>query len=108
VGTLPTGGRLTPDDGLDRGRVFADLACATADGTRAISDFRVMGDQEVFRQVVSVPTASRASATAAAAAVVIAPVSLRTSRRRESTEAGPADIELVTHRDRTITYSLRS
>lgn len=33
----------------DRGRVTADLACAIADGARAISDFRVMGDQrELF------------------------------------------------------------
>ncbi len=47
--------------GLDRGRVFADLACAIADGARVISDFRVMGDQgEVFGQVASVPTAWRA------------------------------------------------
>ena len=44
----------TPDGGLDRGRVFADLACAIADGAR------VMGDQdEVFGQVASVPTAWR-------------------------------------------------
>jgi hypothetical protein len=35
-----------PDGGLDRGRVFADLACAIADGARVISDFRVMGDQD--------------------------------------------------------------
>ena len=28
-----------------QGRVFADLACAMVDGTRVISDFRVMGDQ---------------------------------------------------------------
>ena len=33
----------TPDGGLDRGRVFADLACAIAGGARVISDFRVMG-----------------------------------------------------------------
>jgi hypothetical protein len=32
----------SPDGGLDRGRVFADLACAIADGARVISDFRVM------------------------------------------------------------------
>ncbi len=31
----------------DRGRVLADLACAIADGAEVISDFRVMGDQEV-------------------------------------------------------------
>jgi hypothetical protein len=49
-----------PDGGLDRGRVFADLACAIADGARVISDFRVMGDQaEVFGQVASVPTVWR-------------------------------------------------
>src|ERR1700726_1700310 len=45
----------------DRGRVFADLACAIADGARVISDFRVMGDQrELFGPVASVPTAWRA------------------------------------------------
>ncbi len=44
----------------DRGRVMADLACAIADGARAISDFRVMGDQrELFGPVASVPTAWR-------------------------------------------------
>ena len=57
----------TPDGGLDRGRVFADLACAIADGARVISDFRVMGDQrEVFGAVASVPTAWRALKEAAA------------------------------------------
>src|SRR5512142_2913830 len=51
----------SPPGGHDRGRVFADLACAIADGARVISDFRVMGDQdEVFGQVASVPTAWRA------------------------------------------------
>ena len=35
----------SPLGGHDRGRVFADLACAIADGARVISDFRVMGDQ---------------------------------------------------------------
>jgi hypothetical protein len=41
----------------DRGRVIADLACAIADGTEVISDFRVMGDQdELFGPVTSVPT----------------------------------------------------
>jgi hypothetical protein len=40
----------------DRGRVLADLACAIADGARAISDFRVMSDQgELFGLVASVP-----------------------------------------------------
>jgi hypothetical protein len=49
-----------PDGGLDRGRVFADLACAIADGARVISDFRVMGDQdEVSGRVASVPTVWR-------------------------------------------------
>jgi hypothetical protein len=44
----------------DRGRVASDLACAIADGARAISDFRVMGDQrELFGAVASVPTAWR-------------------------------------------------
>ena len=57
----------SPDGGLDRGRVFADLACAIADGARVISDFRVMGDQdEVFGQVASVPTAWRTLKEAAA------------------------------------------
>ena len=50
----------SPGGGLDRGRVFTDLACAIADGARVISDFRVMGDQgEVFGPVASVPTAWR-------------------------------------------------
>jgi hypothetical protein len=60
---LPTGlsqALPTPDGGLDRGRVFAGLACAIADGARVISDFRVMGDQgEVLGQVASVPAAWR-------------------------------------------------
>ncbi len=44
----------------DRGRVLADLACAIADGGEVISDFRVIGDQEVlFGLVASVPTAWR-------------------------------------------------
>src|ERR1700756_640096 len=51
----------SPGGGLDRGRVFGDLACAIAGGARVISDFRVMGDQQdVFGQVASVPTAWRA------------------------------------------------
>src|ERR1700756_3586871 len=50
----------SPQAGHDRGRVFADLACAIADGSRVISDFRVMGDQrELFGPVASVPTAWR-------------------------------------------------
>jgi Transposase DDE domain group 1 len=44
----------------DRGRVTADLACAIADGSEAISDFRVMTDQkELFGLVASVPTTWR-------------------------------------------------
>jgi hypothetical protein len=44
----------------DRGRVLADLACASADGAEVISDFRVIGDQEeLFGLVASVPTAWR-------------------------------------------------
>jgi hypothetical protein len=51
----------SPLGGHDRGRVFADLACAIADGARVISDFRVMGDQgELFGPVASVPTCWRA------------------------------------------------
>ena len=50
----------SPQGGHDRGRVFADLACAIADGARVISDFRVMGDQrELFGAVASVPAAWR-------------------------------------------------
>ena len=57
----------SPAGGHDRGRVFADLACAIADGARVISDFRVMGDQrELFGPVASVPTAWRALKEAAA------------------------------------------
>ena len=44
----------------DRGRVTADLACAIADGSEVISDFRVMADQkELFGSVASVPTTWR-------------------------------------------------
>ena len=44
----------------DRGRVLADLACAIADGTQVITDFRVLADQaELFGLVASVPTAWR-------------------------------------------------
>jgi hypothetical protein len=51
----------SPLGGHDRGRVFADLACAIADGARVISDFRVMGDARgLFGPVASVPTAWRA------------------------------------------------
>ena len=40
--------------GHDRGRVLADISCAIADGARAISDFRVLADQEeAFGQVAS-------------------------------------------------------
>ena len=57
----------SPSGGHARGRVFADLACAIADGARVISDFRVMADQqEVFGPVASVPTAWRALKEAAA------------------------------------------
>ena len=57
----------SPLGGHDRGRVFADLACAIADGARVISDFRVMGDQrELLGPVASVPTAWRALKEAAA------------------------------------------
>jgi hypothetical protein len=45
----------------DRGRVFADLAVAIADGAEAVSDFRVLTDQrDLFGVVASVPTAWRA------------------------------------------------
>ena len=44
----------------DRGRVLADIACAVADGARAISDVRTLVDQqELFGPVASVPTAWR-------------------------------------------------
>ena len=44
----------------DRGRVTADLACAIADGSEVISDFRVLTDQkELFGSVASVPTTWR-------------------------------------------------
>lgn len=44
----------------DRGRVTADLACAIADGSEVISDFRVLADQkELFGLVASVPTTWR-------------------------------------------------
>src|SRR5690348_18405698 len=57
----------SPAGGHDRGRVFADLACAIADGARGISDFRGLGDQrERFGPGASVPTAWRAVKGAAA------------------------------------------
>jgi hypothetical protein len=38
----------------DRGRVMADLACAIADGGEAISDFRVLADQnELFGRLAA-------------------------------------------------------
>ena len=42
----------------DRGRVFADLVAAIADGAEVISDFRVLADQQgaLFGPVASVPT----------------------------------------------------
>jgi hypothetical protein len=43
----------------DRGRVAADLACAIADGTEMISDFRVLTDQQLFGPAASLPTAWR-------------------------------------------------
>lgn len=44
----------------DRGRVLTDIACAIADGARAISDVRALTDQqELFGPVASVPTAWR-------------------------------------------------
>jgi hypothetical protein len=44
----------------DRGRVTADLACAIADGSEVVSDFRVLTDQkELFGLVASVPTTWR-------------------------------------------------
>jgi hypothetical protein len=44
----------------DRGRVTADLACAIADGSEVISDFRVLADQkELFGTVASMPTTWR-------------------------------------------------
>jgi hypothetical protein len=50
----------------DRGRVLADLACVIADGGEAVSDFRVLGDQdELFGPVASVPTAWRTLAEVA-------------------------------------------
>lgn len=59
----------TPAAGLDRGRVFADLACAIADSARVISDFRVVSDQdEAFAQVASVLTAWRTPKETAAVA----------------------------------------
>jgi hypothetical protein len=41
----------------DHGRIMADLACAIADGSEVISDFRVLADRrELFGLVASVPT----------------------------------------------------
>src|SRR5260370_29823280 len=76
----------SPAGGHDRGRVFADLACAIADGARVISDLRVMGDQRgLFGPVASVPTAWRALrgiAAGGAAARRRGPGAVRRWRRR--------------------------
>ena len=83
----------SPRAGHDRGRVFADLACAIADGARVISDFRVMGDQrELFGPVASVPTAWRALKETAAGGdrtrrMVTAAVNR--ARRHAWAQAGP-------------------
>jgi hypothetical protein len=54
----------SPDGGLDRGRVFADLACAIAGGARGDQRFPGAGRPgRVFRQVASVPTVWRALIT---------------------------------------------
>ena len=51
----------------DRGRVMADLACAIADGSEVISDFRVLADQkELFGLAASVPTVWRTLSEVAA------------------------------------------
>jgi Transposase DDE domain group 1 len=51
----------------DRGRVMADLACAIADGSKVIGDFRVLADQkELFGLVASVPTTWRTLSEVAA------------------------------------------
>lgn len=47
-----------PLGGHDRDRVFAGLACAIADGARAISDFRVMGDARVAAGCLRHPAAT--------------------------------------------------
>ena len=84
----------SPLGGHDRGRVFADLACAIADGARVISDFRVMGDhRELLGPVASVPTAWRALKEIAAGGdrrrrKVTAAASK--ARRRAAARAGPA------------------
>ena len=70
----------------DRGRVMADLACAIADGSTVISDFRVLADQkELFGLVASVPTTWRTlSEIAAGGPEVLARISavVRDARRR--------------------------
>jgi hypothetical protein len=83
----------SPTGGHDRGRVFADLACAIADGARVISDLRVMGDQrELFGQVASVPTAWRALKETAGGgdrARRRVAAAVNRARRRAWAQAGP-------------------
>ncbi len=83
----------SPAGGHDRGRVFADLACAIADGARVISDFRVTGDQrEVFGPAASVPTAWRALREAAAGgdrARRKVTAAVNRARRHARAQAGP-------------------
>ncbi|MGH3570514.1 MAG: transposase [Pseudonocardiaceae bacterium] len=76
----------------DRGRVMADLACAIADGSEVISDFRVLADQkELFGLVASVPTVWRTlSEVAAGGPGTLAGISgaVNAARRRAWAAAG--------------------
>ena len=90
-----TAGLPSPRGGHDRGRVFADLACAIADGARVISDFRVMGDQrELFGPVASVPAAWRVLKEAAAGgdrARRKVTAAVNKARRHAWAQAGPLE-----------------
>ena len=76
----------------DRGRVMADLACAIADGSEVISDFRVLADQkELFGLVASVPTTWRTLSEIAAGrsgALGRISVAVNAARRRVWAAAG--------------------
>jgi len=90
-----TAGLPSPRGGHDRGRVFADLACAIADGARVISDFRVMGDQrELFGPVASVPAAWRVLKEAAAGTIPArrkVTAAVNKARRHAWAQAGPLE-----------------
>jgi hypothetical protein len=75
----------------DRGRVLAGLACAIADGGEAISDFRVIGDQEeLFGPAASVPACWRMLSEIAGGDRALSRVTAAVSAARRRAWAGIA------------------